>query len=43
MNCIPPNGDKVYKKGVFGYLWGRGNYQAYHPSEMITLPVFILY
>ena len=31
MNCIPPNGDKLYKKRVLGDLGGRGNYQALSP------------
>ena len=31
MNCIPPNGDKLYKKEILGYLGSRGNYQTLSP------------
>ena len=30
MHCIPPNGDKLYKK-EFWAVYGWGNYQALSP------------
>ena len=46
MNCIPSNGDKLYKK-EFWYLEGRGNYQALSPfwdyNFLILFHINLLY